>query len=371
MNKLGDLTGFEKIQLLRDMHRAQMAEKSWLVYLKIQENDLLPRLKYHDHHCMFHALLQDQKRYQKEIELVWRWMQTCQYRPSQTMYEDMIACCVIWRDLETAKDLLQSMKAKKMNVSEKVHQDLLHLYALMPGSSFSLEGIDFWKDMLAVPGLRPSLNSFCRALELYAQVEDIQGIEKTFDRAVSTLSVDEKAEFEIKILPKLQVSYLSSLVKAKAYVKVDELIDSGNMISQSLQEKEKNYKQLSDIYNIILKMHHQRSDLKAAAETWKHMRDANIRPNVIHYGRMLSLLGQHKKDQEAKELFSTAVDDLGMKDDVKSKKYKQLEIALLEVYCNSENKVAAQSLYEHITKDQEGGSIPGVLLKLKQQIDSL
>ena len=341
LDKLSTLTGYEKIELLRDMHRANMAEKSLIVYQTLYTNGLLPRLKYHDHHCMFHVLMKDPKKYHQDIKKVWAWMTECRYRPSLNLYKDLIACTVVWRDLDLGLDLFKTMKSKGMHAPEEVYRDLLQLHVVSSGTKSTLDGIALWNELAADSSLKPSLMSFCRAMELYGQVQDLQGIETVYTRAQTEISKEPSPRMHI------ENSYLSALVKSNANDKVQELYKTWTAPGNMLAEDSFSHRAALDSYNILLKMCHSSRNLPLALAYLKDMEVRHLPLDTIMYGRLISLLGSHGKLLQAKALFDQAV--VKLKVEPRSSRHMKLQTSLLEVLCSNNECSGAETLFESMT----------------------
>lgn len=350
MGKLKDLSGFEKIDLLRDMHRSMMTDKSWIVYETLYTNGLLPRLKYHDHHCMFHSFLKNPKRYRDQMHKVWTWMEECGYKPSLNLYKDMISACVAWRDLGLATKLKNEMLAKGMDVPEEAYHDLLQLHVLTPGLKTSIDGIAIWKEeIMANPNVIRSLSCFYRALELFGQTKDVAGIQETYKAAMLeyTESLDTTAKESPPVHSKLENARMSALVNSKAYAEVLGLYTEYRKAGGMLSPDSFSLGPASDTFNILFKMCYQSRDLALALQLWKDMRDLHLPVNIVTYGRLVSLMGMYGKSSQVESLFEAGVRDLAL--EPTSNRYRQFQTSLLEAYCHLENRIKAEALFKELS----------------------
>ena len=218
LEKLPSLTGFEKIELLRDMHQCRMTSESFKVYDTCYKNDLIDRLKYIDHHNMFHLLIKEPKKYKNNILQVWQLMQV-HYKPSVHLYQEMIRCCQTWNDLQLASQLIERLKEQKLTPTTAILNSILKLSSSsIQSTQDALKYYDEIKDVV-----QPDWITFCRLMELQALIYNPPACHRLYSTAMRTCIPSWRGGLKKKplkmhqqaIVDQLTMSYLSALVNSR------------------------------------------------------------------------------------------------------------------------------------------------------------
>ncbi|KAJ3302645.1 hypothetical protein HDU76_005489 [Blyttiomyces sp. JEL0837] len=130
LSKIRFLAGWEKIDLLRQFQAAHLTHESLHVYKILSKNKLLDRLKYLDHHEMFHLLLHDPLRYREGLLLVWKGFEECGLVKSDHLYGLMLFCCLKWGDRGLAREIWESCVKEGIKIGVDGYNHLLRLFSM-------------------------------------------------------------------------------------------------------------------------------------------------------------------------------------------------------------------------------------------------
>ncbi|KND01497.1 pentatricopeptide repeat domain-containing protein [Spizellomyces punctatus DAOM BR117] len=367
LDRLRHLSGWEKIELLRDLLKTKQPEEAVRVYTVLKENDLVARLKYQDYHELFHLLLADSLLYRDVILDVLSNLRRFGYSPSPLMFTALLQCCTKWRDLELASRAYEEMLERKLPVTVEAYNALLELHGMPRGIGQLQRGAELWRDMLH-RGVRPNLESYLRALEIFGRLGQLETIKTMYQTALDNLDLRDLtkgSEGRAQNLrkehighdPKLQLdnAFLSALVNAEAFGEAQKFFGSYLEPGGALAgEGNRSSRHLLRTYTILLKMCVGKNDPSTADYYWKELHQRGFRPNVVMYGQMITIHGRAGNLQRAREMFETAQERLSATPG--SGKLMKLRTSLLIAYTNASEVAEAEALFEAIRRDcQEKG----------------
>ncbi|KAJ3410623.1 hypothetical protein HDV05_003544 [Chytridiales sp. JEL 0842] len=402
-NKIRFLAGWEKIDLLRQFHAAGLPNESMFVYLTLKKNGLMPRLKYLDHHNMFRLMISNPVRNYKYITMIWDEFHSNGFLRTANAYAAMIVCIVRWGNRRLGRKVYNELKADKLDVPIHTYNHLIKLFStdlvslpdptaedllvdnlldedmshwqtddthepenteadskpfaglpLIPPSQQDLElATEIYTDLISQQPVKsePNINTYTLALQAYALLKNLEGVQKTYTHALESI-------------PRLRAATLSTRpygskkstvpdpgtdignAAVAAFLKVGDLDGAervvGDMSSpgQALAKEGKLSKKRGvQLLNLLLKMallrrtEDPKKGLEMAMRVWNEsVKRRGVEPDMVSYGLKISILGAAGNVADAEEWFEIGVDRLGLKEGVGSGKLMKLRTSLLQGY---------------------------------------
>ncbi|KAI8911401.1 hypothetical protein DFJ77DRAFT_469870 [Powellomyces hirtus] len=358
LDRIRSLSGFEKIELYRDFLRAKQVEDAVYVYTILKENELVARLKYQDYHELFHLLLTNASTYRNVMLDAISNMRRFGYSPTPSMLTILIKCCAKWRNLELARRAYDEMREKSIFVDVLAYNALLELYAVSQGATQLQRGAELWRDMVD-RDVERNLETSIKAMEIFGRLNQVDMVKQIYSDAMEDLASNRPSPKHTSApsKPTLDNAYLSALVSAGAYAEAKGFFQTfsepgGLLAGEGLKAP----KALVNTFNILLKMCVAQKDAQAAAVYWDQLTRRGLQPNVVTYGRMISILGTAGKLDSAQELFELAQERLPAKPG--SKKLMLLRASLLAAYAQASDAKAARPIFDAMRADSEAVGKP-------------
>jgi tetratricopeptide (TPR) repeat protein len=321
LNKLRTLSGGEKIELLRDYLNTKQTKEALYVYNTIIENGFANRLKYHDHHCLFHMCLRDVNEWKQGILQIHHQLQLHRYEPTENYLNEYLICCTKWGNAEASMEALNAIKEAKCQVLISSWDHLLNLYLEKQEQSMWEKGVELWKQLKAsVPVCRPSRRTYLHAMALYIKLGDTPEVLNTYYEAeenLSRLAMEHEDKSNCTELESEQWKLNQHTVYAAQVM--DHLVDTGKFAEAHdlyselypllISAQSRKLKYGLNLYHILLKML-QRMKLETDEKLnqyWEQMKDLDLEPDHLLYSRKLSLLRNLPDIEETYRLALTSL----------------------------------------------------------------
>ncbi|KAI9105481.1 hypothetical protein DFS34DRAFT_599615 [Phlyctochytrium arcticum] len=352
--RLKNLSGWEKIDLLRSVIKNHQAEEAVLVFQRLKDVQLISRLKYQDYHELLHTFLSAPDQYEKVIEETLFFLQQYGYVLSPNLSAALIVGCAKSSNLALATQLLQERKDRDLPMTLEICKSMLNLFLEHEGVIQHRQGIEFWNEVLK-SSVHPDQSSYIAAMQLYGKLGQVEEILATSQTALHRIREDDASPTvrdvqEARVRNGLLSGLLSSGERSKA-------LDVIKAATQELPQGEINkslLRELSATFALGFKVCSALKDLESAEQLWSALKQSSIPPTVIHYGRMIAMYGYANNVDMARTLFKDAQDSLNLKP--MSKSLMKLRVALLSAFISSKQDDAAELVYSKI---QETCSILG------------
>ncbi|KAJ3149294.1 hypothetical protein HDU86_007017 [Geranomyces michiganensis] len=351
LDRVRALSGWEKLELMRDFLQHKQVEDAVYTYTILKENELVARLKYQEYHDLFHLLLTNPNTYRNVILDVLSNIRRFGYTPTPSMLATLIKCCVKWRDLELANRAFEELKERDLGIEVDAYNSMLELFAGAHGTAQLQRGADLWREMVEM-GAERNQETSIRAMEIFARLKQVETVKEIYTDLVSDLAQNRPSSRKTSAPSQqtLDNAYLSALVTGGAYEDAKVFFQTftrpgGILAGEGL----KSPKHLAKTFNILLKMCAAQGDAPLAAVYWKQLTLRGLQPDVVMYGRMIGILGSAGKSETAKELLDLAVERLPAAPG--SKRFMQLRCSLLAAYANADDVSAARKVFEELRSD--------------------
>ncbi|KAJ3163981.1 hypothetical protein HDU88_006150 [Geranomyces variabilis] len=351
LDRIRALSGWEKLELMRDFLQHKQVEDAVYTYTILKENELVARLKYQEYHDLFHLLLTNPNTYRNVMLDVLSNIRRFGYSPTPSMLATLIKCCVKWRDLELAGRAFEELKEKDLGIEVDAYNSMLELYAGAHGTAQLQRGADLWREMVDC-GAERNQETSIRAMEIFARLHQVETVKEIYSDLISDLAQNRPSPRHTSAPSQqtLDNAYLSALVTSGAYEDAKAFFQTFSRPGGILAgEGLKSPKHLAKTFNILLKMCAAQGDASLAAVYWKQLTLRGLQPDVVLYGRMISILGNAGKPETARELFDLAVERLPASPG--SKKLMQLRCSLLAAYADAGDLPAASKLFEELRSE--------------------
>ncbi|KAJ3022318.1 hypothetical protein HKX48_006505 [Thoreauomyces humboldtii] len=363
LDRIRSLSGFEKLELLRDFLQAKQVEDAVYVYTVLKENELVARLKYQDYHHLFHLLLADPVTYRDVMLDALSNLRRFGYSPTTSLLTSLLTCCVKWRDLDLAERAYAEMRERKLHVDVTAYNALLGLYASGSKSGVKTQlqrGADLWRDMRAEHA-PVNLESRIKAMDILGRLARVDALSALHKEAVTDLLSNRPSPGPLKSTPPrlaLDNAYLASLVAASAHDHARAYFDARFAPAWLSGEGLAFSKALQDTFNILMKSCVATRNADEAERHWSQFVSRGLRPDVISYGRLILLSGVTGRTDRARELFEEARERCPGADKEGGKKLMQLRCSLLQAYAEAGNVTLARKVFEEVRADCERAGKP-------------
>ncbi|KAH9265205.1 hypothetical protein BASA83_011288 [Batrachochytrium salamandrivorans] len=191
LEKLGLLSGYDKILLFRDFTKYNMAADALVVYTRLRVNNIIHQLTYQDHHAMFHLLLSDAVDNRRAINDVVGYMLQRKMMPSESLWAAYIQCCARkGNDVQPAVWAFEQMIESKMHVETATWNDMLGMYLQQDRDlKRYADGLQIWSRM-DDPATRaqPDLTTYLHVIALYGRLARVFDAEEIYRRASLALT---------------------------------------------------------------------------------------------------------------------------------------------------------------------------------------
>ncbi|KAJ3294580.1 hypothetical protein HK104_003475 [Borealophlyctis nickersoniae] len=370
LSSVRKLAGWEKIQLLHDIVSNYQLDEAVAIYKMIDENGLLPRMKYADFHALYRILLMDPIKYRSQIIKVISDMKTVGFIPTKNCLETLISCCTKWRDMDFAFRIHDEMLSLRMTVGVDTYNDLLTICSQQRGLAGIQRGAKVWQDLLASEG-EPTTTSFIRAMDIFGHLRKIDEAKKVYAAALAQLDkfresvglddlaglkMTKKRKADMKLIAQRQLvlgnAYMAALVTCGLFDEAEAVYrgygqEGGPMAGEGLPSA----RAASDTLNVLLGMCAEHGDVEAAKRYFEELTRRNVPPTGVSYGRMIDVHGRVGDVEGAKRWFELSVERLGAQP--ATTKMLRLRNSLMIVYAKHGHLPEAMELLRTMIREWE------------------
>jgi tetratricopeptide (TPR) repeat protein len=321
LNKLRTLSGGEKIELLRDYLNTKQTKEALHVYNTIIENGFSNRLKYHDHHCLFHMCLRDVHEWKNGILQIHHQLQLHGYEPTENYLNEYLVCCTKWGNVEASMEALDAIRDAKCQVLISSWDHLLGLCLSMENAPMWEKGVELWQQLIsAIPVSRPSRRTYLHVMALHMKLGNTSQALDTYYEAEENLSrlameYEDKAKcseaesmhWKINQHIIFAASIMDHLVEVGKFSEAHDLYAEVYPLLISSQSKK--LKHAVNLYHILLKMLERAptDSMEKLNLYWEQMMDLQLEPDHLLYSRKLSLLRDLTDIEETYRLALTSL----------------------------------------------------------------
>ncbi|KAH6566666.1 hypothetical protein BASA50_007172 [Batrachochytrium salamandrivorans] len=363
LEKLGLLSGYDKILLFRDFTKYNMAADALVVYTRLRVNNIIHQLTYQDHHAMFHLLLSDAVDNRRAINDVVGYMLQRKMMPSESLWAAYIQCCARkWNDVQPAVWAFEQMIESKMHVETATWNDMLGMYLQQDRDlKRYADGLQIWSRM-DDPATRaqPDLTTYLHVIALYGRLARVFDAEEIYRRASlaltelvlsskqiaacerrkrPALAIKVERDMTVKLLNAMLAVYSTSDRVEKALTLANGMLEAGvmNDVDKTSQSTAR------DLYALLLKLCESSKDLCSARTYFKDAKRRGVHVDAVMFGRLIYINGLAGDLDGAREMFDAALSQLAL--DPNGMRSHNIHTAYLRALAASGNVDAANNWF--------------------------
>lgn len=313
LEKLRQLSGSEKMDLLRDYIATKSPEEAIHVYQTLVENGISNRLNYKDHHNLFRLLLKDIVKYRTGIALIRSQMREHNHAPTEYFLNEYTVCCALWGNMEASLASLQELLDADLVVQLNTWNCMFQYYNSQKEVQKWQEGIALWLKLGAVvPIVRPNGSIYLRVMDLYTKLMDLAAVERVYVETEENISrlhalhcrrmeKDEDSEW----MQNLSIRFFNA--RLGAMTSLGQEVEAIEQYKEFRNEGRVIGKDAPTTFYIMLKV---AKNVEEGGNYWKDMETLHIEADYLHYSRMIGLT---ENVARVKELYRLAATTLKLK----------------------------------------------------------
>jgi hypothetical protein len=320
LSKIQKISGSEKIDLLRDYLRTKSTSEAVFVYETIIFNGISNRLEYKDHHNLFRCCLSDVVKNQEVIIKIRHQLEEHGFFPTEYFLNEYMGCLMKWGHLEAALKSLKECLDEKMTVYPRSWEAFFAFYLFQNDENSWNRGVALWTKMNGqVPIIRPSSTIYIQIMNLYAKLSQNEKAYQVYVEAEDNISrllhvQSKRSEVEDSETARSEMHTQFFNAYLVSFTEVQQIDDIHNAFRDYFESGAmKTTKAASQTFNILFKMVSKLSEVdkqyQYASGYWGDMELLGIRPDYLHYSRMISF--QKNKD-ELEMLYREAISSLNI-----------------------------------------------------------